>query len=31
MSIEDVAHTNPEKIFKMHVDINKGLDVDKLL
>jgi succinyl-CoA synthetase beta subunit len=28
MAIEDVAHNTPEKIFKMPVDINKGLDVD---
>jgi succinyl-CoA synthetase beta subunit len=25
MSIEDVAHTNPEKIFKLKVDPIKGL------
>jgi succinyl-CoA synthetase beta subunit len=24
MAIEDVAHKNPEKIFKLHVDITKG-------
>jgi succinyl-CoA synthetase beta subunit len=30
MAIEDVAHNTPEKIFKMPVDINKGLCVDKL-
>ena len=31
MSIEDVARDNPEKIFKMHVDTKKGLEIDKLL
>jgi succinyl-CoA synthetase beta subunit len=31
MSIEDVAHDTPEKIFKIHVDVQKGLDVDDLL
>lgn len=31
MSIEDVAKTNPEKIFKIKVDIKKGLDIDELL
>ena len=31
MSIEDVAHKTPEKIFKLQVDINKGLDVEALL
>ncbi len=30
MAIEDVAHKTPEKIFKLQVDINKGLSVDKL-
>ena len=30
MSIEDVAHQSPEKIFKMHVDVQKGLDVETL-
>lgn len=28
MAIEDVAHNNPEKIFKIHVDPIKGLDID---
>jgi succinyl-CoA synthetase beta subunit len=28
MSIEDVAHKNPEKVFKLYVDINEGPDVD---
>jgi len=28
MAIEDVAHSNPEKIFKIHVDVKKGLDVE---
>lgn len=28
MSIEEVAHNNPEKIFKLPVDINQGLCVD---
>lgn len=31
MSIEDVAHTNPEKIFKIYVDINEGPAVEDLL
>ena len=31
MSIEDVAHNTPEKIFKLPVDLNKGLDVDQLI
>lgn len=31
MAIEDVAHTNPEKIFKIHVDVKKGLDVEALV
>lgn len=31
MSIEDVAHKNPEKIFKIKVDTQKGLNVDELL
>jgi len=31
MSIEDVAHSNPEKIFKLPVDVNKGLDVEELI
>lgn len=30
MSIEDVAHNNPEQIFKLHVDPIKGLDEGKL-
>ena len=31
MSIEDVAHKNPEKVFKLHVDISEGPDVDQLV
>lgn len=31
MSIEDVAHTNPEKIHKIPIDINKGVDIEPLL
>ena len=31
MSIEEVAETNPEKIFKICVDTTKGLDIDDLL
>jgi succinyl-CoA synthetase beta subunit len=31
MSIEDVAHDTPEKIFKIHIDVQKGLDIDDLL
>jgi len=31
MSIEDVAHKNPEKIHKLHVDTKKGLDIETLL
>jgi succinyl-CoA synthetase beta subunit len=31
MAIEDVAHTNPEKIFKMQVDPKNGLDKKHLV
>jgi len=31
MNIEDVAHSNPEKIFKIKIDTNKGLDIDDLI
>jgi succinyl-CoA synthetase beta subunit len=31
MSIEDVAHKNPEKIFKLPIDLTKGLDVKDLI
>ena len=31
MSIEDVAHNNPEKIYKLYVDINEGPQIDDLL
>ena len=31
MAIEDVAASNPEKIFKMHVCPKDGLDIDKLI
>ena len=31
MSIEDVAHSNPEKIFKINVNMKDGLNVDDLL
>ena len=31
MSIEDVAHQSPEKIFKMHVNPNSGLCIDDIL
>lgn len=31
MSIEDVAHSNPEKIFKISIDPTKGLEVKDLL
>ena len=31
MSIEDVAQKNPEKIFKICVDVKKGLDIEDLL
>jgi succinyl-CoA synthetase beta subunit len=31
MAIEDVAHTNPEKIFKIKIDPLKGLEIDDLL
>jgi succinyl-CoA synthetase beta subunit len=31
MSIEDVAHKDPSKIFKYHVNTFNGLDIDKLL
>jgi succinyl-CoA synthetase beta subunit len=31
MAIEDVAHSNPEKIFKLYVDLNQGPDVESLV
>jgi len=31
MNIEDVAHSNPEQIFKMPVNPLTGLDVDDLI
>jgi succinyl-CoA synthetase beta subunit len=31
MNIEEVAEKTPEKIFKLNVNINKGLDIDDLL
>lgn len=31
MSIEDVAHSNPEKIFKIHVNMKDGINVDDLI
>jgi len=31
MAIEDVAHSNPEQIFKIYVDINEGPDVEDLV
>lgn len=31
MSIEDVAHSNPEKIFKIHVSTKDGPDVDDFI
>ena len=31
MAIEDVAKSNPEQIFKIAVDVNKGLNIDDLL
>lgn len=31
MSIEDVAHNNPEKIFKLPIDLTKGLDEKDLV
>jgi len=31
MSIEDVAHKTPEKIFKIPVDIDKGVEIEPLL
>jgi succinyl-CoA synthetase beta subunit len=31
MSIEDVAHSHPEKIFKVHVNLKEGLNIDDLL
>lgn len=30
MSIEDVAHSNPEKIHKIHIDMKNGLNIDDL-
>jgi succinyl-CoA synthetase beta subunit len=31
MAIEEVAHKNPEKIFKIPVDLTKELDIEPLL
>ncbi len=31
MKIEDVAKKNPEKIFKIPVDVKKGLDIEPLI
>jgi succinyl-CoA synthetase beta subunit len=31
MSIEEVAHSHPEKIFKIPIDITKGVDIEPLL
>lgn len=31
MSIEDVAHSNPEKIFKLHVNPFTGPNVEDLM
>lgn len=31
MNIEDVAHDNPDQIFKYHVDVTQQLDIDQLL
>jgi len=31
MSIEDVAHEHPEKIFKVYVDMDDGPNVDDLI
>lgn len=31
MSIEDVAHSNPEKIFKIPININNELEIEPLL
>jgi succinyl-CoA synthetase beta subunit len=31
MSIEEVAHNHPEKIFKLPIDLSKGLDVKDLI
>ena len=31
MAIEDVAHSNPEKIFKLYVDLNQGPEVESLV
>lgn len=30
MSVEDVAHNNPEKIHKIHIDMKKGLNIEDL-
>lgn len=31
MNIEDVAHSNPEKIFKIPIDMKEGLNIDDLI
>jgi len=31
MAIEDVARREPEKIFKLPVNVKKGLDVEELI
>jgi succinyl-CoA synthetase beta subunit len=31
MNIEDVAHNTPDQIFKIHIDVNQGLNIDDLL
>ena len=31
MSIEEVAHRSPEKIFKIPIDVNKGVNIEPLL
>jgi len=31
MNIEDVAEKTPEKVFKVHIDLKNGLNIDDLL
>ena len=31
MNIEDVAHSNPEQIHKLHINTKDGVEIDSLL
>jgi succinyl-CoA synthetase beta subunit len=31
MAIEDVAHATPEKIHKIHINVDTGMDLDSLI